>query len=489
MQKNYAITISQDTEQIGMETPLSPSQKKTPQSNIPRPRTRYYNNDPARFEDSDLEHRYEADLRDRRRLTVTNGEVSLSGSSSISSDADEQYADNHTHNTYPLQANRNRNSSFGLGLFMRQSEHVSARTPRQGDVCPNPPEKNLRFSLPISESDGSRYSNESNAFQVNPLSSSSVSCYGSGTDSNNRTYSFKDIRSSQELRISSDDRRSSPVLTRTTHSPTLSKSAYSQDSMDEEDVESERDGYSIRRSRRKGGRRRSSSCEPNTFGSETDSDGVVPIISRRSHSASRRQTPSPRTSRIFPNNLHKLIKSRNSFTEPLSGGPKDGTLWGGRKPTPRNYSNPRDTDIMYGEPEQPLQDRSPEYCSRAGEGSSTHPNTNKRPSEAMSVVENYRSAAARERNAFGIPASISDEIFNRAAEEQLSDSNVASGDRTMWQDGSPDLTDGSESIIATMQYEDHRQRKVNQVCIVTLLFCRIVDLTLYAAYANDRPGT
>ncbi|KAF8966076.1 hypothetical protein BDZ97DRAFT_717037 [Flammula alnicola] len=96
---------------------LAPSNKIF-QSSIPRPRTRYYNDNPNRLEDSDLERRYEDELRDRRKLTVTNAEVS--GSSS-ESDADSRkgfYMDNRAdpgRNWKPKQHSR---GTVGLGLSL-----------------------------------------------------------------------------------------------------------------------------------------------------------------------------------------------------------------------------------------------------------------------------------------------------------------------------------------------------------------------------------
>ncbi|KAF8896878.1 hypothetical protein CPB84DRAFT_1202882 [Gymnopilus junonius] len=49
------------------------STKRNFQSNIPKPRTRYYHDDPSQIlnvEDSDLDRRYENELRERRKLTV-----------------------------------------------------------------------------------------------------------------------------------------------------------------------------------------------------------------------------------------------------------------------------------------------------------------------------------------------------------------------------------------------------------------------------------
>lgn len=157
--------------------PSIPS-KKYPSSNIPRPRTRYYNDDPTRLEDSDLDRRYEDDLRNRRKLTVANAAVSVSGSSSTSSDADsrnESHPDqnNDRFHDYPARTERNWQPAVGLGLSIARPPYSSPRTPRQEDVRVNPPEKNLRFSLPVSESDGSHYSDEFSNYEADEFQTAS----------------------------------------------------------------------------------------------------------------------------------------------------------------------------------------------------------------------------------------------------------------------------------------------------------------------------
>ena len=149
------------------KTPAKPSAKTRPyQSSIPRPKTRF--NPPsfqskASTDDSDLENRYERYSRDKRKLTVANAEVLPSGSSSES-----EVESGRVWDTGVVQNNQR---AVGLGLDMsvevgrndvgrrweeveipdRQSNRESAR------------QKILRFSLPPSESAGSRYSESSEA--------------------------------------------------------------------------------------------------------------------------------------------------------------------------------------------------------------------------------------------------------------------------------------------------------------------------------------
>lgn len=445
--------------------PYFPS-KKYPQSNIPRPRTRYYNDDPTRLEDSDLDRRYEDDLRNRRKLTVTNAAVSVSGSSSASSDADsrnELYPDrnNNRYNDHRTKTERNLRPAVGLGLSITQPQYPSPRTPRQEDMRANPPEKNLRFSLPASDSDGSHYSDEFNNYEADTFQTTSAH-NSIGLDQVGRSAAFEDRRRSVELRKGRDSRGVFPKPTRPARSPPLSASDRAEESMAEEETESEREGYSVRHLRVKGPRGRSSSCEPKIFGSpELESDGAVPVVPRRARSACPRDTPSPRTSRMFPSNLRELIQSRNSLGKPspptrMGAAPLPPT------PSPRVPSRASEHASRYELPEQPRRRKpSPDHRLRVNDPPTRRKNPHRHPTEALAIVDGYRSAAARERQAFGIPPSDSDEILEKAADEYA---GTRSSNRTMWQDDTHDeLSDDAESILKVLEYEESRRFKGKQV--------------------------
>ena len=231
--------------------------------------------------------------------------------------------------------------------------------------------------------------------------------------------------------------------------------------MAEEETESEREGYSVRRLRVKDHRGRSSSCEPKIFGSpELESDRVVPGVPRRTRSACPRDTPSPHTSRMFPSNLRELIKSRNSFGKTSPPTRKDAAPVP-PTPSPRIPSRATEHTNRYNEPEQPRRRKpSPDHRLRVND-SVRKKSPHRHPTEALTIVEGYRSAAARERQAFGIPPSDSDEILEKAADGYA---DTRSSDRTMWQDDTHDeLSEDAESILKVLEYEDTRRYKGKQV--------------------------
>jgi hypothetical protein len=235
---------------------------------------------------------------------------------------------------------------------------------------------------------------------------------------------------------------------------------------EEEDTESEREGYSIRHSKPKDVRRRSSSCEPRFPPEDESSDGAVPIVSRRPQSACQRERPpSPRTSRMFPPNLRDLIKSRHSFSKlPSPAGRKEAAA---AIPPPMPVSSPRHAPSVRHEVQS--------SSSRAKRPSPSPPASrvyndeslrgrlgkHKHRTEASAIVDGYRFAAARERMAFGIPPSDSDEVLKKALGEtgfSHTESEASSLNRTMWQEEeSEELSVDAESIFKAMDYKKNEK--------------------------------
>lgn len=154
------ISIQTLTEAVLERPDRYPSTRKSFQSSIPHPRTRYYHDGPSHIHITDLDQRYEDNLRDRPKLTVANAEVSISGSSSESDAGDHESLlrmRNH--------ANYQSCSPVGLGLSFRHDSSSraawnNARTLERPGPRPVVQEKNPRFSLPVSESSSSTYSDE-----------------------------------------------------------------------------------------------------------------------------------------------------------------------------------------------------------------------------------------------------------------------------------------------------------------------------------------
>lgn len=295
-------------------------------------------------------------------------------------------------------------------------------------------EKTLRFSLPLSESVGSSYSDDFNFSQPNRHCDTNYCA-----DLNQR--------SSSNIRQSAQGR-----------SPTLSTKAESTDY----ETESEREGYSVRRRRVGGDRRRSASCEARfSFAESSGSeDGAVPIVSRSRSMQRSPKPPSPRTTRIFPENLRDLIKSRNSLSN-LAEVARTPTQASTRRSSPNTKSSKRErlkspnpTAEFEGTPKASSSKirQQERYCERQYESS------RQGHSDASAIAYGYRSAAARERSAFGLPPSLSDDMrASTEDEQQLSqaESEMSSLNQTRWQDGESDkLSIDTESIFRSVRYKE-----------------------------------
>ncbi|KDR73011.1 hypothetical protein GALMADRAFT_745308 [Galerina marginata CBS 339.88] len=438
-------------------SPLAPeyrdqysSTKKAFSSSIPRPRTRYYHDEPSRnpnTEDSDLDRRYEDELRDRRKLKVANAEVAVSGSSS-GSDADllnagrQRKNDNHAHH-----------SPIGLGVSLRRdSPSRSGLTDNRTTFQPSNPrflpghEKTLRFSLPMSESAGSAYSDEFNNYLA---------------QSNQRNYDIHNVNAFSMSTKAAVGIFPQAVKSRRTHlhrpssrSPTT---RMKQESIDQESELSDRDEYSFRGPTFKE-RRRSSSCTPTFSASpELESDGFVPIIPPRSRSAcQRRRSPSPSHSPAFPSDLQELIKSRQSLSKTSTKLKESRSS----PPSPRTRHRTRD---VANQQKSPGTSRTPQPT-RYSRGD-LHRFDICEHTQASAIAEEYRSAAARERMAFGIPPSESDEVLDNAQQHQqlsATESEMSSINASLWQEDSDDLSEGAESIFKALKYTRKEGERNNQ---------------------------
>lgn len=438
--------------------------KKIFQSNIPRPRTRHYHNDPGEhghLGDSDLDRWYDNEQRDRRKLTVTNAEVpiSISSESDIESRRNRDLGNSMAVGRIPRM--RESRHPVGLGLSMRKKSserrelgqpHPREAEIRLNNVRPVQQEKSLRFSLPPSESAGSSYSDE--------LSNYGPESYRrrSGPDSVDgdlmgalQSKRFEDPRF-VERQPNAQARHSSP------------SAIY--DASTDEDTESEREGYSVWH--KKQNKRHQSPEYTPTFppARERESDSFVPIVSPRLQSARRRhEFPSPRNSDGFAPNLRELIKSRHSFTKPAC----DSTPIPSQV-TPHQWNVDPIKSSAAQQPKvvSPLMDSNchhhQDYYKEEKEKHGRTP--------ASAIVDDYRSAAARERMAFGIPPSESDEVINAQDQgQQLSsgDSNMSSINASLWQEEGENMSEEAESIFRALNYSkksvERRNRKVDLRCV------------------------
>jgi hypothetical protein len=441
------------------------SASKSFQSNIPRPRTKLRPDGSYRGNDPGFEGRYETGPRDKRKPTVTNAEVSVSGSES-DIDPDQDIRMHRERSTMPT--NYLSGNSVGLGLSFPHSSkkevNSTDRRPAANDTFlfhSAVQEKTLRFSLPASESVESAYSD-------NPTyrRESFRKSYGTGdleADHAKRRAAFMDIISdlgdlevspSQSFKarhdltdFASQHFRNSPTSTKkeenVNHDPGIKRQ--------------EREGRFVRQHQKE--RRRSSSWTPKILASPED-DEHVPIVPPRSRSACQRHA-SP-ISRPSPKSLRDLIKNRDSAS---------------RSPVPQRIAPPniphRPTFYKQNSPvdrsgeDEGYSDGTDDFQSRAHYVHHRHPSASTL-TEASSIAQRYRSAAARERLAFGIPPSESDEFHYNTEHQQLlshADSDLSFLSESVWQDKCDELSMGAESLFRQLSSASTKgvSRKNHQV--------------------------
>lgn len=426
----------------------SPLQCEAPsngfQSSIPRLRTRFYNDDPNSLHNDDtdleLEHRFEVESRDRRKLTVMNAEVFVSESSS-ESDNDLRQEGAFNSRIPDTPSLRYKENSFGgpvgLGLLFPRSpstpkEPRQHRTPVARDEDSRraiTPEKNLRFSLPPSDSEGSSYSSDDFGSRHPGLSRNG------GRDVSDRNwkqgpsipvgvdqaFNNQDSRCPfpQSHRIVHDEgqyfRRSS--------SPTSISGGINRN----EETESDREGYSIRRSRIHQ-RRRSSSWTP-SFRMSTVVPGQKDLyISEppRPRSACQRHPTgaaddTTSIDKDFPSSLKELIKKRQSknavYDYPQEVESHDYRQTRAKRRSTHGLDNGHDEEKNWVETNN-TRGAIDELDSRSY-SHSAFGQSGERQQHQTEVIraEAYHSLAARERLAFGIPPSESDEVYNKGPSE------------------------------------------------------------------------
>ena len=465
------------------------SASKSFQSNIPRPRTKIRPDGSYRGNDPGFEGRYETGPRDKRKTPVTNAEVSVSGSESDVDPNQDFNSDIRTHrgrSTVPT--NYRSENAVGLGLSF---PHTSKKEVNSTDRRPAAniredtflfhsavQEKTLRFSLPASESVESAYSD-------NPTyrRESFRKSYGTGdleADHAKRRAAFMDIISdlgdlevspSQSFKarhdltdLASQHFRNSPTSTKKeenmNHGPGIKRQ--------------ERESRFVRQQQKE--RRRSSSWTPKIIDSPKD-DEHVPIVPPRSRSACQRHA-SP-ISRPSPKSLRDLIKSRNSTSRspvpPPSNIPHRQSFYKKNSPNERSGE-----DEGYSDGTDDFQFQA-HYAHHRHTSASTL-------TEASSIAQRYRSAAARERSAFGIPPSESDEFFYNAEHQQLlshADSDLSFFSEPVWQDNCDELSIGAESLFRQLSSASTKGVSLKNHQVILFLFFQFIIFNTYI-YIRDR---
>jgi hypothetical protein len=451
------------------------SASKSFQSNIPRPRTKLRQDGSHRGNDPGFEGRYETGPRDKRKPTVTNAEVSVSGSESDVEPNQDFNSDIRMHRgRSTMPANYRSENVVGLGLSFPHSskKEINNSTDRRPAANVREDtflfhsavqEKTLRFSLPASESVESAYSD-------NPpyRRESFRKSYGTGdleADHAKRRAAFMDIISDLgDMEVSpSQSFKARHDLTDLAsqhfrNSPTSTKKEENVNH-DPGNKRQERESRSIRRQQKE--RRRSSSWTPKIPDSPED-DEHVPIIQPRSRSACQRHA-SP-ISRPSPKSLRDLIKNRNTSS---------------RSPVPQKVAPPnilhrpnfyrQTSPIDRSGEDEGYSDGTDDFQSQAQYGHHRQPSLSTL-TEASSIAQRYRSVAARERSAFGIPPSESDEFHYNTEHKQLlshADSDMSFLSESVWQDNCDELSMGAESLFRQLSSASMKgvSRKNHQVIL------------------------
>jgi hypothetical protein len=160
--------------------------------------------------------------------------------------------------------------------------------------------------------------------------------------------------------------------------------------------------------------------------------------------------------REFPQSLKQLIKHRNSFSKPLvqpgNIEQRDHQNSTSRKRRADERSAARDTDPR-----------------SYNHSHVRHPNEGQEHlADANSDNESFRSVATRERLAFGIPPSESDEMFNKDLDEpELShaDSDMSSINDFIWKQAQDEMDFNPDRVLRKLNVEKEKTR-VRKVCFV-----------------------
>ena len=420
---------------------------------------------------------YRGNNTDKHKIGATNSEDFVSGSSSesevdLKQDFDPDIRVHRGHSTVPTSYRSG--GAVGLGLSFSHSSKKEINSTERRPVTnvredtflfrSAVQEKTLRFSLPTSESVDSAYSDNPTYHRESFRKS-----YGTGdldADHARRKAAFMDIISDLgDLEVPPDS--SDLPSKHFRNSPTSVKKERNVD--DDSGIDQlEREIRSVRQQKE---RRRSSSCAPKILASPEEDDEHVPIVPPRPRSAcQRRSSPTSRPSHVSPKNLHELIKSRTSFSKSpalskIAPSPPPNLP---HRPTFYQQNSPVDRSSE----DEGFSDGTDDFQSQAHHVHHYHPSAHTR-TEASYVAQRYRSAAALERSAFGIPPSESDEFHYKAEHQQQlphTNSDLSFLSESVWQDDCDELSIGAESLFRQLSSDSAKavSRKTHQV--IQILF-------------------
>ena len=491
------------------------SKSAVQKSNIPRPRSRSpWSPRSAHIEDSDLEYRYEADGRDRRRLVVANAEVIPSSSES---DIDTREAlkmeDLRFHEGGPWNSAETSRSNVGLGFDFgtaiskarcrrgsgsRHQQEV--RHSEQGDLAWN-------SRTPILSARGTRLAGNRPVQDDNHVRGNTRdSCATLDEEHQRRRAALLGIVSRLELgagisTLVAGEGEESEYGGEEGFAISGSGEFRDRIAQHEEPNEMSDDGSvygdadedddntqpSIRRQQQPDEEKpRSSNCMPTFLLSTEDSDHHIhchtqghdvylPDPHLRGPVSSRSSSP---VSRIGPRASSRSPIIRNENTNvPIPAALRRHSVYH-RSPSPGLHPEAKENTTK---PENPSRrSRSPSLCYNQAEKQGTTGSVYAQPhvrtsrcdkvterSDAVLIAERSHAAAARERHAFGIPPSESVEVYQQRASQLLShaESNLSSVGSVYWHEEEEELSPGAETLFRKLSVTDiGRRNQSQQVC-------------------------
>jgi hypothetical protein len=477
-------------------------------SNIPRPQARtLWSSRSQRTEDSDLECRYEADGRDRRRLVVANAEVIPSSSESdVDNGKIQKVKDNQFDKAGSQSSAEISRSNVGLGFDIgaavsKARGRLDSGGQRQQEARQSDQDSTWNSRTPTLPARGMRL-NDSR------VDRDDVQPRGNTRDSNSDFDEEHQRRRTALLGIVRGLGLGSgipvPVSGENEESKYNREKGYamsgSREFTDRIVQHEEPDGISEDGSvygdgddddnnqhpmdqRQDQERPRSSSCMPtfllstedsddNVHGHGRDSDAYLPDPHLRKPTSSRSSSPHSRTV-LRASSRSPIIRNENTNI-PIPAALRRHSVYH-RSPSPHLYPDVEENTT--GPANLGWRPTSPSPRFNQAENQSAAPPAHGQPrvrsarrdrvseqSDAVLIAERSHAAAARERRAFGIPPSESVEVYQPRVSQLLShaESNLSSVGSVYWHEEEEELSPGAETLFRKLSGKEVGRRSQSQ---------------------------
>lgn len=438
------------------------AEAKTFTSNIPRPKNKIVPLS-VTTDESDIEFRWEQDRRDGRKLTVTNAEAFTSSSSSEGEASYVPVEGKFSAGRFLPRDSTGPSSDFqqnavGLGLNIRMNvgqyeSHSDADSyhswPRHNGPS-SEQETSMRYSLTSSASAESLYSERVISYQDKYYDAGSPEEIYQDADHRRRQADLVNIVTdmvppsgpSRVTRYSMASDYCGEEGIAFSDSGDISDKPCDTPNNNDEYNSDDNYGYNFESSRSPKERPRSSSCMPTFLISEVDDNEYAPDEYtpytpelRRPHSACD-WTPPAQPSKLSPSN--RMIQSQ------------------GRRSSPGSPAKTKIASLPKKFPKKPSWNASrvehSAFSTYGSEWSDTKIDAGRKPktNNPNVALPSHHSVAARERQAFGIPPSESDDI-QRGSNQQYrlshAESDLSSVGSSYWQENLDELSTGAEILF------------------------------------------